>query len=175
MRIYQLPTASPPPSLRNIGIRVQTISQPAAASPGASPTEAGPASPEARLDQQDRLTLASLQPQQFQQAYLLRPGSSAPPLVIDPGKINSTRLLASLQQVGQRLDLNTALELHGAASELIAAIRQTEAQPAALAEALAGEPGLKLVLTGAFGEIELDLGQLAPDALRSAFSSGLEE
>ncbi|MEZ0374552.1 MAG: hypothetical protein ACAI44_36020 [Candidatus Sericytochromatia bacterium] len=180
MRIYQLPTASPPPSLRNIGIRVQTISPSAAAGPAASPaeaspTEAGPASPEARLDQQDRLTLAGLQPQQFQQAYLLRPGSSAPPLVIDPGKINATRLLASLQQIGQRLDLNSALELHGAASELIAAIRQTQAPNAELNGALAGEPALKLVLTGAFGEIEIDLDRLAPDALRAALSSGLEE
>ncbi|HEY9843124.1 MAG TPA: hypothetical protein V6D23_21830 [Candidatus Obscuribacterales bacterium] len=161
MPIQEITSAGP--TLHHLGIHVQTA-QPAGDAAAASPNET--ATP-AAIDQQERLTLAGLQLNHFEQAYLVVPGVRDTPLVIDPSRFNSTPLVQSLQQVGRRLDLDTALDLHAAASSLIAAMRQSHELPA--------EGPVKLVLAGAFGEIELDLDRLQPEALRSAFSSGLEE
>ncbi|PKL80557.1 MAG: hypothetical protein CVV27_00270 [Candidatus Melainabacteria bacterium HGW-Melainabacteria-1] len=146
------------PSLRSLGIRVQSNIE----------TEtAGTAD----IDQAERLTLVGLQLQQFEQAYLVRPGTTAQPLVIDPSQFDADRLIGSLQRIGRQVDLDTALELHGAASSLIAGIRQLEGLSGEAAE----DPDLTLVLAGPFGEIQLNLARLDPAALRTAFSSGLQE
>ncbi len=120
--------------------------------------------PIASIDQQEQLTLAGLQLHQFDSAYVVLPGARKIPLSINPEALSSTRLLESLQQIGNKVDLDSALELHHAASSLIASIRsQTDPVPA------------ELVLAGAFGEIVLDLAQLQPDSLRKAFSTGLQK
>lgn len=147
------------PSLRHLGIRIQAA-QPSAA-------ETADSLQAAEIDQQERLTLAGLQLQQFEQAYVIRPGAQSNPIVIDPERISTENLMGSLQQLGQRLDLNTALDLHGAASTLIASMRQQNE--------LAEDEPLTLVLKGAFGEIELDLERFKPEALRKAFNTGLAE
>lgn len=139
---------SPPePSLRHIGISIQ---------PDVS---AG-----TDIDQQERLTLAGLQLQEFDSAYVVRPGAMRTALVLEPGQLSASGLLQSLQQIGRRLDLDTALELHGAASALVNAIRDQDDLPSPMV----------LVLSGPFGEISLDLDRLEPDALRQAFSNRLE-
>lgn len=140
------------PSLRRLGVNVQ-----GAASQDASASEAP--------EQRERLTLAGLQLQQFESAYMVLPGARRESLVIDPQQLDASRLLESLQQLGRRVDLDAALDLHGAASSLISAIRGAGPDQAPL----------QLVLTGPFGEIALDLERLQPDALRAAFETGLQE
>lgn len=135
--------------LQNIGVKIQALSS--------------ENKPIASIDQQEQLTLAGLQLHQFESAYVVLPGARKTPLSIQPEALSSSRLLESLQKVGSQVDLDSALELHNAASSLIASIR-SQAEPA---------PS-ELVLTGAFGKIVLDLDKLKPDALRSAFSKGLQ-
>lgn len=150
------------PSLHHIGIHVQRAGKTAAGG------QAMPEQGSDGIDQQERLTLAGLQLVSFEQAYVVVPGANQGPLKIDPKRFSSDPLLQSLQQIGKRLDLDAAMDLHQAASSLIASMRQQGELPQS-------EGPIKLVLAGAFGEIELELDRLQPSALREAFSSGLQE
>lgn len=147
------------PSLQSLGIRIHSTDLGHQAS---APT--GVSQADTTIDQQERLTLAGLQLQNFESAYLVMPGGAQP---IDTGRFSSEPLLQSLRQLGQRVDIDTALDLHQAASSLVASLRGQGA--------LAQQEPVLLRLTGAFGEIELDLDRLQPEQLRHAFSSGLAE
>lgn len=110
----------------------------------------------------EELLLSGLQLLDFERAYVVTAGI---PEHIPLTMIDQSRLLASLQQVGQRIDLAHALSLHASAHHLLQSLTGPQT---------AQEPPLKLRLEGRFGEIELDLARLEPTALHRAFAAALE-
>ncbi len=111
--------------------------------------------PDFEIDQSEYLQLAGLNLLDFEQAYVIHAGSQQESIELNVRELNGQRLLSSLNQLGQGLDLNRALDLHQAARELIGSMR-----PAIETSPETDFTGYKLVLHGAFGKLELDFDKL---------------
>lgn len=158
MRIYQMGPAMPAPKLSHLGIRVQTLSQ----SEGAA--ERVKAADEPSADRFGHQALSQLSSDLSVRLFAFSPGATASLAVAD---LNAGRLLEALRKVGDRLDFNSALRLHAAASELVASIRSRHG--------LTPESPVQLQLEGAFGRIEIDTARLEPEALKRTLDAGLNQ
>lgn len=161
MRIYQMGPAMPPPKLSHLGIRVQTLTE-TAAEPANSLARPGEPSAD-RFEHQALSQLSSdLSIRLF--AFSSTAGANAS---LPVGDLHAGGLLEALRKVGNQLDLNSALNLHAAASELVASIRSRNG--------LTPEAPVQLQLEGAFGRIEIDTARLEPEALKNTLGAGLNQ
>lgn len=150
MRIYSPGPIQAPPRLQQLGIRIQTVT--------AAPTAAVSEQPEDSFARQTLSRISGFEPVRLT-AF---PAGRPPLLASGPAK---TELLQALQALGDQLDLPTALSLQAAASQLIEQIRQHQDLPANLP--------VTLEISGAFGQIQLDPAELAPERLRATFAAAL--
>lgn len=141
--------------LSQIGIHVQQASK---QSPVSSPVN--------DLEHpREEVNLSGLQLQDFDQAYVIHADGEANSFPLDPKLLQKSRLLDSLKQVHKQTNLETALKVNTHANELISAMRK--------AHGFNQETTVKIIITGVFGNLELDLKKLRPEALRQAFDDNM--